>query len=210
MDEFLWLQRLDQYRDDYEGDAFQQQVAGNWFSAQNAIKLYDQYVRLDEDGDGMLSQAELLAYHGSARGSGGGGGVQLTPAVIARIFQENITYQPAKMDYKTFLDLALALECRDHMQSLRYFWRVIDLRKDGLLHPSTVDFFFRDIRLVLLLLYSAVSVTPGGITAILCVITVLFRRCCWRGDTTRVRRLRMCAQRSWTCWARRRRAASGA
>ena len=44
--------------------------------------------------------------------------VQL-PNVIARIFQENITYQPAKMDYKTFLDLALALECREHIQSLR-------------------------------------------------------------------------------------------
>jgi hypothetical protein len=45
--------------------------------------------------------------------------VQLTPAVISRIFQENITYQPAKMDFKTFLDLALALESREHMQSLR-------------------------------------------------------------------------------------------
>ena len=32
---------------------------------------------------------------------------------------------------------------------LQYFWRVIDLRKDGLLHPATVDFFFRDIRQVL-------------------------------------------------------------
>ena len=31
MDEFLWLQRLDQYRDDYDSEeAFQQQVAGNW------------------------------------------------------------------------------------------------------------------------------------------------------------------------------------
>ena len=53
--------------------------------------------------------------------------MQLTPVVIERIFQENITYaqpeghedEPPKMDYKTFLDLALALESRDHMQSLR-------------------------------------------------------------------------------------------
>lgn len=31
MDEFLWLQRLHQYRDDYDSEsAFQQQVAGNW------------------------------------------------------------------------------------------------------------------------------------------------------------------------------------
>lgn len=56
-----------------------------------------------------------------------GAGVQLTPVVIARIFQENITYaQPPghedeapKMDYKTFLDLALALESREHLQSQR-------------------------------------------------------------------------------------------
>ena len=69
----------------------------------------------------MFGQAELLGYHGSHRGGGGlnGGGVQLTPVVITRIFQENITYKPAKMDFKTFLDLALALESRDHIQSLR-------------------------------------------------------------------------------------------
>ena len=65
-------------------------------------------------------QAELLKYHGSGRGRGAG--VQLTPAVVSRLFQENITYRqppPARMDFKAFLDLALALESRDHPQSLR-------------------------------------------------------------------------------------------
>jgi hypothetical protein len=85
MDEFLWLQRLDQYRDDYEDEAsFQKQVrnfrdeslatcpptatypllskmllsqvASNWFSAENSMRLYDIYVSLDKDGNGMLNQ----------------------------------------------------------------------------------------------------------------------------------------------------------
>ena len=70
----------------------------------------------------VCPQAELLKYHGSFRGEGTGigCGVQLTPTVIKRIFEENITYEPSdKMDYKTFLDLALALENREHIQSLR-------------------------------------------------------------------------------------------
>mmetsp|Transcript_3322 Transcript_3322/g.5196 ORF Transcript_3322/g.5196 Transcript_3322/m.5196 type:complete len:503 (+) Transcript_3322:45-1553(+) len=147
MDEFLWLQRLDQYRDTYDPASFSQEVAGNWFSAQNAIRLYDMYVALDKDGNGMLSQDELLNFQGdsSRRCS-----VQLTPLVISRIFQENITYEPAEMDFKTFLDLVLVVENRDHLESLRYLWRVVDVNKDGILSPSTVEIFYRDIRAMLL------------------------------------------------------------
>lgn len=149
MDEFLWLQRLHEYRDDYSSEnEFQEQVSANWFSVQNAIRLYDQYIQLDEDGDGMLSEEEVLKYHGSSRN--GKTNVQLTPVVISRIFQENITYQPANMDFKTFLDLGMALENREHINSMKYFWRILDIHKDGKLHPSTVDYFFQDIREMLL------------------------------------------------------------
>lgn len=57
MDEFLWLQRLDQYREDYATQrAYQKEIDSNWFSASNAIRLYEAYVAGDKDGNGMLSQ----------------------------------------------------------------------------------------------------------------------------------------------------------
>ena len=33
-----------------------QQVISNWFSAENAMRIYDVYVSLDKDGNGMLNQ----------------------------------------------------------------------------------------------------------------------------------------------------------
>jgi hypothetical protein len=57
MDEFLWLQRLDQYREDYATQrAYQKEIDSNWFSASNAIRLYETYVASDRDGNGMLNQ----------------------------------------------------------------------------------------------------------------------------------------------------------
>ncbi len=57
MDEFLWLQRLDQYRDDYPTQrAYQKEIDSNWFSASNAIRIYEGYTDSDRDENGMLSQ----------------------------------------------------------------------------------------------------------------------------------------------------------
>lgn len=60
MDEFLWLQRLDQYREDYATQrAYQKEIDSNWFSASNAIRLYEAYIASDKDGNGMLSQVSI-------------------------------------------------------------------------------------------------------------------------------------------------------
>lgn len=117
MDEFLWLQRLDQYREDYATQrAYQKEIDSNWFSASNAIRLYEAYVASDKDGNGMLNQVlnlpsceligdvqvELTLFRGVPKrgkqkdslGQGlGSNAMMLTPLAVSRIFQENVTYQ---------------------------------------------------------------------------------------------------------------------
>lgn len=58
--------------------------------------------------------------------------------------------QPPEMDYKCFLDFVLAFENRNSESSLLYMWRILDINKDGLLTPSTIRLFFRDISAILL------------------------------------------------------------
>lgn len=59
-------------------------VEQNWFSSVNAQKLYDSYVGMDEDQNGMLNKKELKRF-GDTRAT-------FTDAFIDRFFEENITY----------------------------------------------------------------------------------------------------------------------
>ena len=49
------------------------------------------------------------------------------------------------MDYKTFLDFVLAMEFKKTPQALHYFWRLLDIKKEGYLDCFTIMFFFREI-----------------------------------------------------------------
>ena len=89
----------------------------------------------------MLSVDELLAFTGTPVKES----VQLTRLALERIFQENVTYQPMEMDYKLFLDLVLALENKHSVESLAYFWRILDLDKTGRISPSTITYFYTDV-----------------------------------------------------------------
>jgi serine/threonine-protein phosphatase 2A regulatory subunit B'' len=102
--------------------------------------VFSIYVELDKDQNGMLSQEELLAFTGLSNES-----VQLSSTAVKTLFVENITYQPMEMDYKAFLDLLLALEYPATVESMSYFWRVLDLDKSGRLTPAAIRFFYADI-----------------------------------------------------------------
>lgn len=60
--------------------------------------MYDSYLRLDEDRNGLLQKEELANYQWG-----------LTDLFIGRIFEEYQTFE-GEMDYKTFLDFVLAME----------------------------------------------------------------------------------------------------
>jgi len=73
----------------------------NCFSMPAILGVYEKYLDLDKDHDGMLSKKELSKY-----GSG-----SLTSIFLDRAFEVCRTYS-GKMDYKTFLDFHFAMENR--------------------------------------------------------------------------------------------------
>lgn len=105
----------------------------NWFSAQSALRVYEQYLRLDVDHNGMLKKTELARYSGG-----------LTSIFIDRLFEEYQTFE-GEMDYKTFLDFVLAMENKKTVQSIQYFWRILDVYKKGAIDTFVINMFFRAI-----------------------------------------------------------------
>lgn len=78
----------------------------NWFSVQSSLRVYDQYLKLDTDHNGMLKKEELIKYSPG-----------LTSIFIDRIFEEYQTFE-GEMDYKTFLDFVLAMENKKTPQAI--------------------------------------------------------------------------------------------
>merc|ERR1712072_1394171 len=101
---------------------------------------YSEYLELDQDQNGMLCAAELAQY-----GEGG-----LTAPFVQRVFQEYNTYRnkethQSELDYKSYLDLVLAMSYKSTPQSLNYFFRLLDVHKRGRLSTLEVSYFFRAI-----------------------------------------------------------------
>ncbi|CAN7937801.1 unnamed protein product [Ixodes hexagonus] len=110
-------------------------LENNWFSAPSALKVYGDYLNLDRTRNGMLSKSELARY-----GKG-----FLTRAFVDRVFQECQTYD-GDIDYKTYLELVLALENRKEPQALQFFFRILDVNGCGYLDVFSLNYFFRDIQ----------------------------------------------------------------
>ncbi|KAK4884540.1 hypothetical protein RN001_000811 [Aquatica leii] len=127
-----FLDDLLELRDEELSKEVQEQ---NWFSAPSALRVYGQYLNLDRDHNGMLSQAELSNY-----GSG-----TLTKPFVERVFQTCLTYG-GEMDYKTYLDLVLTLENRCEPQALAFLFRMLDLNEKGYLDAFVLNYFFRAIQ----------------------------------------------------------------
>lgn len=127
-----FLDQLIELRDE---ELNKEHLESNWFSAQSALRVYGQYLNLDEDHNGMLSKQELSRY-----GSG-----TLTDVFLDRVFQECVTYS-GEMDYKSYLDFVLALENRSEPQALQYLFRILDIKQKGFLNPFDINYFFRAIQ----------------------------------------------------------------
>mmetsp|Transcript_4916 Transcript_4916/g.9206 ORF Transcript_4916/g.9206 Transcript_4916/m.9206 type:complete len:447 (-) Transcript_4916:79-1419(-) len=108
-----------------------EEASNNWFSIQNTFRVYEQYLKMDTDQNGMLSKSDFSRY---SRG--------LTEFFINRLFEEYQTFE-GEMDYKTFLDFVLAMENKKTVQSLTYFWKIIDVFKKGAIDTFVFNMFFR-------------------------------------------------------------------
>eukprot|EP00947_MAST-08B_sp_MAST-8B-sp1_P001881 g1881.t1 len=120
--------------EDWEEDEGGGGGGANWFSSRNALRVYSDYLELDEDHNGMLSKSELISY----------GNGTLTHVFVNRVFQECHTYE-GEMDYKTFLDFVLAMENKPDAPALQYFWRLLDFNKCGYLDIFAINYFFREV-----------------------------------------------------------------
>lgn len=127
-----FLDQLIELRDE---ELSKEHLEANWFSAQSALRVYGQYLNLDEDHNGMLSKQELSRY-----GSG-----TLTDVFLDRVFQECVTYG-GEMDYKSYLDFVLALENRGEPQALQYIFKILDIDHKDFLNAFDLNFFFRAIQ----------------------------------------------------------------
>ena len=105
----------------------------NWFSVQSSLRVYDQYLKLDTDKNGMLRKRELAKYSPG-----------LTSIFVDRIFEEYQTFE-GEMDYKNFLDFVLAMENKKTPQALKYFWRVLDVFHKGAIDTFVINMFFRAV-----------------------------------------------------------------
>ncbi|KAK5648710.1 hypothetical protein RI129_003602 [Pyrocoelia pectoralis] len=123
-----FLDDLLELRDEELSKEVQEQ---NWFSAPSALRVYGQYLNLDRDHNGMLSQSELANY-----GSG-----TLTQPFVERVFQTCLTYG-GEMDYKTYLDLVLTLENRSEPQALAFLFRMLDFNDKGYLDAFVFKLLF--------------------------------------------------------------------
>ena len=105
----------------------------NWFSVQSALKVYETYLRLDIDHNGMLRKQELVRYSGG-----------LTTIFVDRLFEEYQTFE-GEMDYKSYLDFVLAMENKKTVQSMQYFWKILDIYNKNAIDTFVINTFFRAV-----------------------------------------------------------------
>lgn len=110
-----------------------EELAQNWFSIHSAMRVYEKYLKLDIDHNGLLRKSELAKYSWG-----------LTNIFVDRIFEEYQTFE-GEMDYKTFLDFVLAMENKKSPQALQYFWRILDVNNKGAIDSFVINMFFRPI-----------------------------------------------------------------
>lgn len=111
-----------------------EELAQNWFSAQNAERVYKAYLLLDRDENGLLKKSELVKHQWG-----------LTDIFIDRIFEEYQTFD-GEMDYKTFLDFVLAMENKKSPQSLAYFFKILDIYGKGAIDSFVINMFFKEVK----------------------------------------------------------------
>lgn len=150
------------------GGTEQESHSDNWFSLENAYRVYNSYLELDSDQNGMLSKQEFAAFGSRpvgaapglqlAGGAGPGGRlpVRLSRSFVDAVFDETPTYRTGgesggepEMDYRSFLDFVLAMENRRAPQSIALFHRALDVRKCGHIGSFEIAYFYRDLAAML-------------------------------------------------------------
>lgn len=106
----------------------------NWFCMGNCVRLYRQYLALDEDKDGMLCHRELCGHNDGA----------ISSRFVDRLLTTRPTFD-GKLDFRGYLDLALAVERKKDDSSLRLLFAVLDRRSKGALSMADLAFYLEEV-----------------------------------------------------------------
>jgi Ca2+-binding EF-hand superfamily protein len=95
------------------------QVMDNWFALPLMYSIYDHFVLLDRDADGVLTESELQNF---SNGS-------FTKLAISRVFDCFVPQicERAVMDYKGYLNFVIATEHPQTKAALKYVWSLLDI-----------------------------------------------------------------------------------
>uniref|UniRef100_A0A0R3SDL5 EF-hand domain-containing protein n=1 Tax=Hymenolepis diminuta TaxID=6216 RepID=A0A0R3SDL5_HYMDI len=107
----------------------------DYFTLSSVKRVYDNYVKLDINKDGSLSRNEL------SRMSTGMG--HLSKFFIDFFFATHPS-RNGVIDYRTYMDLVLALENRESTQSIRYLFNAFDIAGHGKLKISMIEDIFNE------------------------------------------------------------------
>nr|CDS31089.2 serine:threonine protein phosphatase 2A [Hymenolepis microstoma] len=109
--------------------------ADNPFTLSSVKRVYDNFVKLDINKDGSLSRDELFRM----------------PTEMGHLSKFFIDFffatHPSKngvIDYRTYMDLVLALENRESTQSIRYLFNAFDIAGHGKLKISMIEDIFNE------------------------------------------------------------------
>eukprot|EP01064_Diplonema_japonicum_P014951 TRINITY_DN2270_c2_g1_i1.p1 TRINITY_DN2270_c2_g1~~TRINITY_DN2270_c2_g1_i1.p1 ORF type:complete len:470 (+),score=65.38 TRINITY_DN2270_c2_g1_i1:169-1578(+) len=135
--EFMKLYVLDRTAPEpgLEGDV-PEDLMDNWFTFQIMYRVYQHYVELDANWDGMLSVEEMSSYNNSS----------FSPMFITRIFElyPTLNYED-EIDFKKYLDFVLATEHTSSEPALRYIWKALDIGDYGFLARAHVFLFAKEL-----------------------------------------------------------------
>ncbi|KAI9337216.1 hypothetical protein BDR26DRAFT_919767 [Obelidium mucronatum] len=116
----------------------------NWFSAYSALKIYGilrpnipnyglfincslgQYLSLDTNQNGLISRAEMSKFNSGT----------MTDVYLDRLFDERQTGK-GQLDYRTFVDLVLAIENPQATEAITYQFKLLDVKGQGYLDDFT-------------------------------------------------------------------------
>lgn len=109
-------------------------LISNWFSPVNFHRVYENYIYLDKDEDGLLSTSELAEY----------GSKTYSDVFMQRVFQEFHTFS-GKLDFKNYLNFVLMIRYKQTPESIRHYFRLFDLEQKGCLTSLEVMYFLNSM-----------------------------------------------------------------
>lgn len=108
----------------------------NWFSVENAQKIYKSFTQLDENKNDLLSVEELAKMK-----------IGYTDLFLKRVMEvlssQKLGYQ---LDFRRFIDFMLITQNRKTIQSMTFVFKCLDIFDQGRLDTLTINIFFKEIK----------------------------------------------------------------